>query len=113
MGLIPLWIESGITGTYPLEVNAAMDEREVRKAFPGFQLMGGFDKIQLMKGKWEIGRELDKFPEVIRSGGYIPHCDHCIPEGVPWNNFKYYRERLLEIISSTPLLQQVLFYRDS
>ncbi|UCB47306.1 MAG: hypothetical protein JSV25_07830 [Spirochaetota bacterium] len=102
--LIPLWIESGITGTYPLEVNAGMDVREVRKAFPRFQLMGGVDKIQLMKGKDEIDRELDKFPDIIRSGGYIPHGDHCIPEGVTWENFKYYRERLFEIIESTPVL---------
>ncbi|UCB44358.1 MAG: hypothetical protein JSV25_09015, partial [Spirochaetota bacterium] len=102
--LIPLWIESGITGTYPLEVNAGMDVREVRKAFPRFQLMGGVDKIQLMKGKDEIDRELDKFPDIIRSGGCIPHGDHCIPEGVTWENFKYYRERLFEIIESTPVL---------
>ncbi len=66
--------------------------------------MGGVDKIQLMKKKYDIDSELSKFPEVIKTGGCIPHGDHCIPEGVPWENFKYYRERLFEIIESTPVL---------
>jgi uroporphyrinogen decarboxylase len=102
--LIPLWIEGGITGTYPLEVNAGMDVVKIRQQFPRFRLMGGIDKIQLMKGKEDIDRELDRLPWVIEGGGYIPHGDHCIPEGVSWENFKYYRERLLGLIESTPVL---------
>jgi uroporphyrinogen decarboxylase len=94
----------GITGTYPLEVNAGMDVVKIRQRFPRFQLMGGIDKIQLMKGKADIDRELDRLPEIIEQGGYIPHGDHCIPEGVSWDNFKYYRERLLRIIENTPVL---------
>ena len=89
----------------PLETFRRAAVREVREAFPKFQLMGGVDKIQLMKGRDEIDRELDKFPEIIKSGGCIPHGDHCIPEGVSWDNFKYYRQRLFEIIESTPVLK--------
>jgi uroporphyrinogen decarboxylase len=102
--LIPLWIEVGITGTYPLEVNAGMEVVKIRNRFPRFQLMGGIDKIQLMKGKADIDRELERLPGVIEGGGYIPHGDHCIPEGVSWDNFKYYRGRLLQIIENTPVL---------
>lgn len=103
--LLPLWIESGITGTYPIEVMAGMEVQRMRSAFPSFGLMGGIDKTQLMRGTDSIDKELSKLPEIIRQGGYIPHCDHCVPDGVSWENFKYYRERLFDIIESTPVLR--------
>jgi uroporphyrinogen decarboxylase len=102
--LLPLWIEAGITGTYPLEVNAGMDVVKVREQFPKFQMMGGVDKLQLMMGKSEIDIELNRLPCVIKQGGYVPHVDHSVPYGVPWENFKYYREELLKIIDRTPVL---------
>jgi hypothetical protein len=96
--------EAGITGTYPLEVKAGMDVVKVRAGYPKLQMMGGVDKLQLMKGKSEIDAELGRLPAVIRQGGYIPHVDQSVPYGVPWENFKYFREELFKIIEKTPVL---------
>lgn len=93
--LIPLFLEGGVTGLYPFEVNAGMDVVAVRKAFPELQMMGGIDKIQLAAGREAIDAELEaKVPFMLRSGGYIPCVDHNVPPDVPWENFVYYRQRL-------------------
>jgi len=98
-GLIPLFIEGGVTGMGPMEVAAGMDVVEVRKAFPGFQIIGGIDKRLLAEGKCAIDTELNrKVPPLIRTGGYIPCCDHSVPPEVSWDNFRYYRRRLTELV---------------
>ena len=90
--LIPIFMEGGVTGVYPFEVNANMDVVAVRKAFPTLQMMGGMDKVQLAHGKEAIDRELEaKIPFMLKHGGYIPHVDHHVPPDVSWENFLYYR----------------------
>ena len=97
--LIPLFLEGGVTGLFPMEVAAGMNVVEVRKNFPSLQIMGGIDKRVLAKGKKEIDEELQtKIPFMLKKGGYIPHVDHAIPPDVPLDNFIYYRNRLEEII---------------
>jgi uroporphyrinogen decarboxylase len=58
--LLPLFIEGGVTGLYPFEVNAGMDIVQVRKAFPRLQILGGIDKIALAKGESAIEAELQE-----------------------------------------------------
>jgi len=97
--LIPIFLEGGITGLYPFEVNANMNVVEVRKAFPRLQIMGGLDKVQLAKGKEAIDRELAaKVPFMLKHGGYVPHVDHHVPPDVSWENFVYYRTKLNKMI---------------
>ncbi|MCL5772124.1 MAG: hypothetical protein M1479_07610 [Actinobacteria bacterium] len=96
--LIPLWIETGITGILPMEVQAGMDIVEVRKKYPDLQITGGIDKKQILKGKNEIDRELEKVPFMLESGGYIPTFDHSVPPDISWENFKYYRQNLNGLI---------------
>lgn len=98
--LIPLFIEGGVTGLYPMEVAAAMNVVEVRKTFPRLQITGGIDKRVLAQDKEAIDRELEsKIPFMVKKGGYIPHVDHNIPPDVPFQNFLYYRRRLEKLIS--------------
>ena len=97
--LIPLWIEGGVTGLYPFEVAAGMDVVEVRKAFPKLGIIGGIDKMAVAKSKEAIDQELEsKVPFMLRSGGYIPHIDHAVSADINFENFKYYRQRLEEIV---------------
>lgn len=49
--IIPLFIEGGITGLYPIEVSCGMDLIQVRQAFPQLQLLGGIPKGEIAKGK--------------------------------------------------------------
>jgi uroporphyrinogen decarboxylase len=86
-----------------MEVNAGMDIVKFRKLYPRLQIQGGIDKVQVALGRNAIDKELDsKVPTMIRSGGYIPYFDHAVPEDVSWENFKYYRQRLQDIIQRTP-----------
>ncbi|MCL4376980.1 MAG: hypothetical protein M1409_01160 [Actinobacteria bacterium] len=97
-GLIPLFLEAGITGMYPFEVQAGNNLLEIRKKYPELQIFGGIDKNELAKDKKAIHSELARVGEMIERGGYFPYADHLIPPNVSWENFKYYRTRLKEII---------------
>jgi len=92
--LIPLFIEGGITGLYPIEAGCGMDIVKIRKAFPDLQIMGGIPKYEIQYGRKRIDEVLKPVSEVLKHGGYIPFADHLIPPGVSWENFKYYRQKL-------------------
>jgi len=99
--LIPLFMEAGVTGLCPFEVQAGMDIVQARKRYPDLQIIGGLDKRALTKGKEAIDGELQrKLPFMLRHGGYIPTVDHLVPPDVPWEHFKYYRKRIKEISAS-------------
>ncbi len=97
--LIPLWLESGVTALYPFEVASNMNVVEVRKQFPKLAIHGGIDKRALIEGKEAIDRELEaKVPFMLKHGGYVPTVDHLVPMDVPFAHFKYYREKLNQMI---------------
>lgn len=92
--LIPLFMETGITGLYPMEVSAGMDVVSARKKYPDLQILGGIPKSDIALGKERIDQFLESVDWLLKQGGYIPYGDHLIPPEVPWNKFKYYREKL-------------------
>lgn len=97
--LIPLWLDSGINGVYPMEVAAGMDVGALRKQFGRDLLMtGGVDKRVLARTRGDIDAELECRVRVAAEGGYIPHLDHAIPHDVPYDNFAYYWERKRELL---------------
>jgi len=100
-GLIPLLMEGGVTGVYPMEVRAGMDVTRVRRAFPRLQIMGGIDKTQIAAGPKAIDEELEaKVPFMLRQGGFIPYVDHYVHPEVSLADFSYYRRRLAEMADS-------------
>lgn len=102
--LTPLFLEVGINVMLPFEQQAGNNLIELRKKYPELRMMGGFDKNTLYKGKEFIDKELEKMPYLISKGGYIPFADHDIPPNSSWENFKYYRNKLQNIIFSTKIL---------
>ena len=98
--LIPLFIEAGMTGMYPFEVQAGNDILNIRKDYPKLQIFGGINKNELANDKDSIDKELLKVKEMIKYGGYVPYADHLIPPNVSWENFKYYRNKLKGIINN-------------
>lgn len=92
--LIPLMIEAGINGIWPLEQAAGMDPVRLRKRYGrDLVLLGGIDKRELTKDKSSIERELySKVPYLLEQGGYIPHLDHTFPPDISYENFLYYME---------------------
>jgi uroporphyrinogen decarboxylase len=99
--IIPLFLEGGITGMYPFEVSCGIDIVEIRKSFPGLQMMGGIPKSELIHGKRRIQEILEPVRTVLKTGGFIPFGDHLIPPEVSWENFSFYRERLNSIIDES------------
>ena len=100
MDLIPLLIEGGITGLYPIEASCGMDVLEVRKTFPELQIMGGIPKYEMVYGKNRIDKILEPIKEALKYGGYIPFGDHLISPGVSWENFSYYRQSLNNMLDN-------------
>lgn len=96
--LIPLWIESGINGQYPLEATANMDAVRLREEYPNFILIGNIDKRTLAKSREAIEEELSKkIPYLLSRGGYFPAIDHFVPPDVSFKNYMYYLECLREM----------------
>ena len=96
--LIPLFLEGGVTGLYPMEVSAGMDVVKARQEYPQLQMMGGVPKSDIALGRRRIDEFLEDVDFLLEKGGYIPFGDHLIPPDVPWEEFKYYREKLNRLI---------------
>ena len=102
--IIPLFLECGFTGIYPIERQAGNDLMHIRKKYPKLQIMGGFNKYALALDKKYVELEISNYKELIKMGGFVPFADHIIPPNASWENFKYYRNRLNKIIYNTKVL---------
>lgn len=94
--LIPNFIEVGVDGFLPMDVNAGMDIVEVRKKYPYLKFIGAFNKLAIANGKEAIDNEFERILPVIRQGGYIPGADHQVAPSTTFENYKYYLTRLKE-----------------
>lgn len=99
--LIPNFIESGIDGFLPMDVNAGMDIVKVRKDFPTLKFIGGYNKLCIADGKDAIDKEFERILPVIRQGGYIPGADHQVAPSTSLENYKYYIQKLNEVMHQT------------
>ena len=100
--LIPLWLESGINGVFPMEQAAGNDLYFYRKEY-GRDLIitGGIDKRILAEDQQAIAKELDKKISLAFEGGYVPTIDHSIPPDISVKNFMYYwemKEKLIQAV---------------
>lgn len=92
--LIPLWLEAGVNGVFPMEVQSGMDVVELRRKYgKDLLMMGGLDKKAVAKGRSAIDAELAQKIPVALDGGYIPTIDHSLPPDISYENFQYYWTR--------------------
>ena len=98
--LLPAFIEAGVNGMYPFEVQSCPDLVDLARAYPGFVFMGGIDKKALAAGPAAIDRELQKARCLLERGGYIPYTDHAVPPDVPFGHFTYYRKGLKKLLGN-------------
>ena len=95
--LIPVWLEAGFNATSPMEVAAGNDLPALRRTYGRrIAFRGGVDKRMMARGGQAIADEIDRLRPVIDSGGYIPGCDHGIPNDVTWPNYLHYCRLLAE-----------------
>ncbi|MBN2558622.1 MAG: hypothetical protein JXB33_07720 [Clostridia bacterium] len=95
--VIDVYGEIGLDYLSPFEVASGCDVVRTGKEYPGLRIRGGFDKRILASTKEAIDREIDRIMPVMKArGGYIPMCDHGVPEEVSFENYTHFRNRLRE-----------------
>ena len=97
--LIHLWIESGINVCDPIEVAAGNDIVAYREQFgTGMAYCGGIDKRAIAAGGPIMRAEvLRVVPPLLRTGGFIPSCDHGVPPDISWPAFVEYARLLAQL----------------
>ncbi len=84
----------------PFEVASDCDVVEIGEKYPDLVIIGGIDKRVLAEGKAAIDKHLEYIlPAMKKRGGYIPTCDHGVPEEVTLENYMHYRKRCVELES--------------
>jgi len=99
--LIPSILNNGFNCLWACETDSkAMDYCDIRSEFGrALRLIGGIDLDTLRYDKSRIHRELmEKVPQLISSGGYVPLADGRVRKDIPFENYKYYRSLLEQII---------------
>jgi len=97
--LIPIYLECGVNGFFPFEVQAGMDIVKLRKQYKkDFVILGGLDKNKLAIDKQAIMEEVDKkVPFMLSQKGYIPMLDHTVPPNVSFENFKFFIDYIRKV----------------
>ena len=98
-GVIARYRESiGLDALSPFEVAAGCDVVRTAQEYPDLAIFGGIDKRVLAQGRDAIDAMLERIIPVMRErGGYIPTCDHGVPEEVPYEDYLYYRRRVVDL----------------
>lgn len=95
--VIELYRSIGMDMMSPFEVAAGCDVVRTAGEHPDLIISGGIDKRVLAGTKDDIDRMLDRImPPMRKRGGYIPTCDHGVPEEVSFENYIYFRKKLNE-----------------
>lgn len=96
--LIPNFLDAGVDGFLPMDVNAGMDIVAVRKEYPQVKFIGGFNKLVIAEGKDAIDREFERLLPVIRQGGYVPGADHQVAPSTSLEDYRYYLKKMKEVM---------------
>ncbi len=96
--VIPIYRALGMDVMSPFEVAAGNDVVAIGRECPWLALFGGIDKRVLAAGPEAIDRHVERIlPAMRERGGYIPTCDHGVPEEVSFENYMHYRRRAVEL----------------
>jgi len=99
MMMIKSFMDAGVDGFLPMDVNAGMDIVKVRENFPTLKIIGGYNKLRIAEGPEAIDREFERILPVVRQGGYIVGADHQVPPSASIENYRYYIKRLKEVMA--------------
>ncbi len=98
--VIEAFLDAGVNAMHPFEPAAGMDIVKTRETY-GTRLAfeGGIDKHVLRRGREAIVAELEyKVPPMVASGGCVLSLDHRIPNGTPLEAYRFYIEKVWEIL---------------
>lgn len=91
------WLEKvGVRGALPLEFQAGVDANAIREAHPEFIMIGNYNKLLMHKGEDAMRGEFERLLPVMRSGRFIPSCDHQTPPAVSLEQYHIFLKLLEE-----------------
>jgi uroporphyrinogen decarboxylase len=94
--LIPIWLEAGINGLWPFEVQAGMDVVEIRRVYGhDLAMAGGISKQAVAHGGATMRSAVDRVMPLVEDGGYLPELDHSAPPDITWHKFCDYMSYLM------------------
>ena len=88
--MIPWLLRAGVEGVYPLERQSGVDIPRIRRTYPHFLMLGGYDKMVMSQDEAAMRAEFERLLPVMQSGGFIPSVDHQTPPGVSLENYRIY-----------------------
>ena len=89
--ILDAMMEGGVNCLFPFEVNGCAHPAELLKEYgKDLRIMGGFDKIEMGKGRDAIKAYMDTLVPLVERGGFIPFCDHRCPPNVDPDDYLYY-----------------------
>lgn len=84
-------MDGGVNCLFPFEVNCCTHPADLLNEWgKDLRIMGGFDKIEMGKGREAIKAYMDTLVPLVERGGYIPFCDHRCPPNVHPDDYLYY-----------------------
>ncbi|MCP4757817.1 MAG: hypothetical protein GY866_43715 [Proteobacteria bacterium] len=88
---IPGFLEAGINCLFPFEVNGSGHPADIFSEYGReVRIIGGFDKMEMIKGRKAIKDYMESLVPLVEQGGFIPFCDHRCPPDVTPENYLYY-----------------------
>lgn len=97
LDIMDLFLEIGFNGCVPCEVNAGSHPQKLRDRYPQICVIGGMDKMALMRDKAAIDFALHSLIPTMESGGFIPGVDHLVPPTVSFQNYRYFCDKRREL----------------
>ena len=96
--MIDVYRAAGMNALTPFEVAAGNDVVAIARKYPDLIMYGGIDKRVLAEGPEAIDEYLNRvIPFMVRRGGYVPTCDHGVPDNVSYASYMHFRRRMLEL----------------
>jgi uroporphyrinogen decarboxylase len=89
--LLPGFLSAGVNCLFPYEVNSCVHPAVLLNEYgKDLRIMGGFDKLEMRKGRQAIKDYMLSLAPLVERGGYIPFCDHRCPPDVDPDDYLYY-----------------------
>jgi uroporphyrinogen decarboxylase len=100
--LVPLWLEAGVNTLWCYHAwSAGMGYVDLRHRYGAdLRLIGGMPAPALLQGKEAIDEALGCIvAPLLEQGGYLPLLDDRVRVNVPYEQYRYYRTRLQQLVA--------------
>ena len=91
----------GVNAMYPFEVGAGCDTIAVLDKLPNMAAIGCLEKNSCSEGKEAVDKQMLIAEKLIKHGRCIPGPDHFVLNNTSFEQYKYFMNRLRDVIMST------------